>query len=94
MYTSPWLALNERNYEQYQKLENWAKKKELLEKILIGNIISMSKGLVTQYRNPLKQILSNLEKSRHRSKALPCWAFSALSLSTLKSPTTGALGSM
>lgn len=44
-FLTPWLALNEKNYEQYQKLEGWTKKKEFLEKILIGNIISMSKGL-------------------------------------------------
>ncbi|MCX8027947.1 MAG: CRISPR-associated endonuclease Cas6 [Thermodesulfovibrionales bacterium] len=39
------LALNERNYEQYKKLVAWVKKKEILEKILIGNVISMSKSL-------------------------------------------------
>ncbi|MEP9412067.1 MAG: hypothetical protein HRF42_11855 [Candidatus Brocadia sp.] len=45
--------MNERNYGQYQKLGSWAKKKEFLEKILIGNIISMSNGLVTQCLNLL-----------------------------------------
>lgn len=44
-FLTPWLALNERNYERYQKLGRWLEKKEFLERILIGNIMSMSKSL-------------------------------------------------
>lgn len=44
-FQSPWLALNKQNYEKYLKLGNWEKRKELLEKILIGNILSISKSL-------------------------------------------------
>ncbi len=43
-FISPWLALNEKNYEDYKNL-NDEEKKEKLEKILIGNILSMSKYL-------------------------------------------------
>jgi hypothetical protein len=43
-FISPWLALNEQNYHLYlsQKLQ---KRTELLRRILIGNILSMAKGL-------------------------------------------------
>lgn len=44
-FLTPWLALNEKNYEQYQKLGTWAKRKALLEKIIIGNLISIAKSL-------------------------------------------------
>ncbi len=44
-FITPWLALNEKNYEKYQKLGTWVKRKELLESILVGNIISISKSL-------------------------------------------------
>lgn len=43
-FTSPWIALNEKNYEKYKHLEPKEKRK-LLEKILVGNILSMYKGL-------------------------------------------------
>ena len=43
-FISPWLALNEKNYNEYKKLDENGKK-EKLEKILIGNIIAMSKYL-------------------------------------------------
>ncbi len=44
-FTSPWIALNEKNYEKYQLAEGWKEKKDLLNRILIGNILSMAKGL-------------------------------------------------
>ncbi|MEM2160315.1 MAG: CRISPR-associated endonuclease Cas6 [Candidatus Nitrosotenuis sp.] len=43
-FYSPWIALNETNYEKYKQLGK-SDKKNLLEKILIGNILSMFKGL-------------------------------------------------
>lgn len=43
-FTSPWIALNKENYTKYSLL---AKKdqKQFLEKILVGNILSMLKGM-------------------------------------------------
>lgn len=42
---SPWIALNSKNYDKYNKLRNWKDKKLFLNNILIGNILSMCKGL-------------------------------------------------
>ena len=44
-FLTPWLALNERNYQKYQRTGSILKRKKLLEDILVANIISMSKGL-------------------------------------------------
>ncbi|MDH5462741.1 MAG: CRISPR-associated endonuclease Cas6 [Nitrosopumilus sp.] len=43
-FASPWIALNQENYTKYSSL---AKKdqKQFLEKILVGNILSMLKGM-------------------------------------------------
>ena len=40
-----WLPLNEKNYHFYQLAENDQERKELLEKVLKGNLLSMLKGL-------------------------------------------------
>ena len=40
-----WLPLNGKNYHLYQLADNDQQKKELLEKILRGNLLSMLKGL-------------------------------------------------
>jgi hypothetical protein len=44
LFLTPWLALNEENYERY-KMAGPKEQKDLLRRILIGNILSMSKGL-------------------------------------------------
>lgn len=49
-FLHPWIALNQENYEKYQSLETFKEKKDLLKRSLIGNLISMSKGL--QYTVP------------------------------------------
>lgn len=41
-FRSPWFGLNQKNYRQYEETEN---KQELLEGILVGNLLSMAKGL-------------------------------------------------
>lgn len=41
---SPWISLNQNNIEKYNN-SNAMEKEEMLKKILIGNIISMSKGM-------------------------------------------------
>lgn len=43
-FISPWIALNEKNYSRFKNLKN-NEKRPFLEKILIGNILSMLKGL-------------------------------------------------
>ncbi len=43
-FISPWLALKPKNYEKFMGLHSWKEKKEMLNRILIGNILSMCKG--------------------------------------------------
>ena len=74
-FLTPWLALNERNYEQYQRLETWRKKKDFLEKILIGNIISMSKGLGYTVPEPIKANIGNHREVHTSLKGTPMLGF-------------------
>jgi len=43
-FESPWIALNQKNIEKYRRSTPW-EKEEILKKILIGNILSLAKGL-------------------------------------------------
>ncbi len=43
--TSPWLGLNQKNYETYQKSATEESRKDLLRRTLTGNILSMCKSL-------------------------------------------------
>ncbi len=74
-FLTPWLALNEKNYEKYQKLGTWAKKKELLEKVLVGNIISMSKGLGYNVSEPIRANIIKLKEVNTKLKGTPMLGF-------------------
>lgn len=74
-FIAPWLALNEKNYEKYQRLENWAEKKGFLAKILIGNIISMSKGLGYTVPGPIKVNIGYIREVKASLKGTPMLGF-------------------
>ena len=61
-FLTPWLALNEKNYEKYQRLGMWKQKKSLLEKILVGNILSMSKSLGYTVPAPIEANIIDLKE--------------------------------
>jgi len=44
-FITPWFALNQKNYPKFREMENWKEKDQFLNSILIGNILSMCKGL-------------------------------------------------
>ncbi|MEM2583007.1 MAG: CRISPR-associated endonuclease Cas6 [Candidatus Thermoplasmatota archaeon] len=41
----PWLALNQKNYKKYREIKDWKEKKDFLNRILVGNVLSMCKSL-------------------------------------------------
>lgn len=44
-FITPWIGLNSDNYEIYQLMHDWKDKKLFLNKKIVGNILSMCKGL-------------------------------------------------
>ena len=44
-FLTPWLALNPENYKKFKQMRGWKEKKIFLNNILVGNILSMCKGL-------------------------------------------------
>ena len=44
-FITPWLGLNQSNYNKYANTKDWKSKKDILNRILVGNLLSMSKGL-------------------------------------------------
>ncbi len=74
-FLTPWLALNENNYKKYQRLGTWQKRKELLSKILIGNILSMSKSLGYTVPAPIEVELGKLREVPTKLKGTPMIGF-------------------
>jgi hypothetical protein len=69
-FTTPWLALNEKNYTKFKELKN-NEKKSFLEKILVGNILSLLKGLkiFVDYKITISITKSNsIQVTAHQNK--------------------------
>lgn len=55
-----WLPLNKENYEQYKNLEGVAERALFLQKILIGNILSMCTGLGIHIEKNIECSVTNI----------------------------------
>lgn len=60
-FITHWLALNPENYRKYKELRDWKEKKEFLNSILVGNILSMCKALGIVVRKKL-HVHSHLDR--------------------------------
>ncbi len=74
-FLTPWLALNEKNYKRYHELKDWQEKKGFLTKILIGNIISMSKGIGYTISEPIKTEIGFLKEVKTSLKGTSMLGF-------------------
>lgn len=74
-FLTPWLALNQRNYEKYQMLGAWPKRKEMLESILVGNLISISKSLGYTVPAPITARLGRMKEVKTSLKGTPMLGF-------------------
>lgn len=59
-----WLALNQKNLEKFEEIENWTDKKLFLERILRGNILSMAKGVGWNVDKKIEIDLLEIEETR------------------------------
>jgi hypothetical protein len=57
-----WLALNEANILEYNKADALTDKIKLLEKILVGNILSFAKGIELSINEPIKVTILEINK--------------------------------
>ncbi len=50
-FATPWLGLNQKNFSAYRQAKDDQQKKSLLDRVLVGNILSMCKGLGVKLEN-------------------------------------------
>lgn len=73
-FRTPWLALDEESYKRYKKRNEYERKKQL-ESILVGNIISMSKGLEYVITDELTADILDMKQARVSLKGVPMLGF-------------------
>lgn len=59
-----WLPLSSENYQEYRKLEGIVEQTVFLQKILIGNILSMCKGLSIAIEKEISCKITNIDNNR------------------------------
>jgi len=69
---SPWVALNQRRYEEYQRIGSRIERMKLLEKIFIGNLLVLAKGVGYTVEDKLFAKI-------HSSKEIP-WKFKGMNV--------------
>jgi hypothetical protein len=73
-FLTHWLALNPANYERYKAIRDWREKKEFLNGILVGNLLSMCKGLDYVVDRTL-YVHSRLDDEKVEYKGVPLIGF-------------------
>lgn len=72
---TPWLALNEENYSTFLKMSSYQKRKDFLSKILIGNLLSLSKYLNIEIHETIRIKLYNFNEISLIVGQLPMMGF-------------------
>ena len=91
MFVTPWLPFNSKNYRKYKETKDWKEKKKLLNSILIGNILSMSKGL-NQVVEKRIFVRSLLKQEEAKFKGIQFKAFKGKFKVNFKLPSLIGLG--
>lgn len=77
IFLTPWIGLNSKNYKLFRGSSDWREKKLLLNRTLVGNILSMCKGLgvivnrrlvVNSHLRPERVVFKGLEVSGFSGK--------------------------
>lgn len=90
-FLTPWLALNPSNYDKYISITDWKEKKEFLNSILVGNILSMCKSLDYVVTRKL-YVHSRLDEENVEYKGIPLIGFTGEFRVNFKIPDFFGLG--
>lgn len=89
-FVTPYFALNQKNYIKYNSLDH-REKKQLLDKILIGNILSMSKSLNYTIPDSIKSY-TELKLRKSSLKGVPIATFIGTFLINFEIPNLLGIG--
>lgn len=92
-YLRHWLPLNQENYQKYVQTESLSDKIHLLEKILIGNMLSFCKGMDIVIEKEIKCCITQLDEPEvTRFKGVPIMSFGGTFKTNLSLPDYIGLG--
>ncbi len=92
-FITPWIGLNQNNHKTYIGLDTQNKKNDLLKRILIGNILSMSKNMDV-YLSAHQKIITQLQLKQTKVilKGKPMVGFKGMFKTNFQIPDNLGLG--
>ena len=90
-FITPWLALNEKNVKTYFKWQSSKKTRQMLSRILVGNILSMAKGLGYTVKDDIYATL-HVKEFKCSLKGNPMLGFIGSFVANFKLPNYSGLG--
>jgi len=94
MSLTPWLALNEDNHAVFKKLVSFQAKKNFLSKILIGNLLSLSKSLDLEICATVSLKLNNFVEFSLKAGQTPMLGFKIDCETNYKLPSLIGIGKL
>lgn len=74
-FVTPWLALSQKNYRAYRRAEGSSQRARLLQRVLVGNVLSISKSFGYEVRQKLEADCGRLRSIRTSLKGTPMVGF-------------------
>jgi hypothetical protein len=88
-----WVALNGKNFQEYEKLQGMAARIRFLEKVLTANILAMAKGVDWHIEDPVKVTIKDIKKEGWvRLKGVKLKSFSLIFSCNVSLPSHIGLG--
>ena len=90
-FITPWLALNEKNIKTYKRCPSFKEARQMLSHILVGNILSMAKGLGYTVENKICATVY-VKECKCSLKGNPMVGFTGTFITNFKLPSYSGLG--
>lgn len=91
---TPWLALNEKNYSTFMKMGTLQERKAFLSRILVGNLLSLSKNLNLKIRDKIRVTLNNFMEIDLKAGQIPMLGFKVNFETNYKVPSLIGIGKL
>lgn len=91
---TPWIALNEENYSLFVRAGVFEARKKILSKILVGNLLSLSKNLNVEIKETINVELNNFSEIELKAGHLPLLGLNANFETNYKLPELVGIGKL
>lgn len=91
---TPWLALNEENYERYMLLSGVVERRAMLERVMAANMLALAKNVELDVQERIKVKLLRFDEIRLKAGQTPMLGFQAECVTNFRIPAFVGIGKM